>query len=410
MSKGRRLTLRRRVHVLLDGGAQGDGTARVVHMALVALVILSVAAVILESVPSIAHEFQRLFLATEYVAVTAFTLEYLLRLWCAPEHTPYYGMQSWAARWAFVRSGSALVDLGAILPFYASFFFGADLRILLFLRLLRFFKLARYSPGIRSLVAVLEAERKALAASAIVLLGVVLFASAAMHVAERAAQPEAFGSIPASMWWAIQTIATVGYGDVIPLTPVGRVIASMTMITGFVMLGLPVGIVATAFAEEIHRREFVVTWSMVARVPLFATLDASCIAEIMRYLRAQSVPAGALIVRRGEEAHSMYFIAAGEVEIDLPGAPTQLGEGQFFGEIAVLRKTRRTANVRALQPTKLLALDAFDLHMLMQRNPEIRRGIEAVAATRSDMRLRRSGDLIDAELGERDNSSSDLPG
>ena len=109
---------------------------------------------------------------------------------------------------------------------------------------------------------------------------------------EHAVQPEVFGSIPDSMWWAIQTIATVGYGDVTPITPAGRMIAALTMVMGFVMLGLPVGIVATAFAEEIHRREFVVTWSMVARVPLFRSLDASSVAEIMRYLRAQSVPAG----------------------------------------------------------------------------------------------------------------------
>jgi len=97
-----------------------------------------------------------------------------------------------------------------------------------------------------------------------------------------------------------------------------RNIAAIAMVMGFVMLGLPVGIVATAFAEEIHRREFVVTWSMVASVPLFASLDASSIAEIMRFLRAQEVPAGTMIVRRGEPAHSMYFIAAGEVEIELP--------------------------------------------------------------------------------------------
>ncbi len=175
------------------------------------------------------------------------------------------------------------------------------------------------------------------------------------------------------------------------------------MVMGFVMLGLPVGIVATAFAEEIHRREFVVTWSMVAKAPLFSTLDASAIAEIMRYLRAQSLPAGALVVRRGEPAHSMYFIAAGEVEVELQSGPVRLGEGQFFGEIALLRKTRRTANVRAATPTKLLILDAFDLHVFTQRNPEIGRHIEAVAASRSEFRPAvREGDLMEAEIEARD--------
>ena len=243
--------------------------------------------------------------------------------------------------------------------------------MLLILRLARFFKLARYSPGIRSIVAVLEAERKALAAAGVVLFGVVLLMAAAMHLVERDAQPEQFRSIPAAMWWAIQTVATVGYGDVIPITPAGRIVAAVTMVMGFVMLGLPVGIVATAFAEEIHRREFVVTWSMVARAPLFATLDASAIAEIMRYLRAQSLPPGALVVRRGEPAHSMYFIAAGEVEIELPGGPVRLGEGQFFGEMALLRKTLAPPMCARLPPIKLLILDAYDLQTLITRNPEI---------------------------------------
>lgn len=397
--------LRRRVYFVLDSGV-ANRQARLVHGALIGLVALSVASVILESDEGLAALYGPLFRMIEYVAVGAFTIEYGLRIWCAPEHTPYAGMSPSAARRAFIRSGSAIIDLLTILPVYLSFFVAADLRILLFLRLLRFFKLARYSPGIRSLIAVLETERKALAASAIILFGAVLFMAAAMHVAEHEAQPESFGSIPAAMWWAVQTIATVGYGDVVPLTAAGRIIAALAMVTGFVMLGLPVGIVATAFAEEIHRRDFVVTWSMVARVPLFASLDASAIAEIMRYLRAQSAPAGTLIARRGEVAHCMYFIAAGEVEIELPRAAVRLGEGQFFGEMALLRKTRRTANVRALEPTKLLLLDALDLHTFTQRNPEIGRRIEDVAAGRAEFAPQRhQGDIIASELEDRDDAS-----
>jgi voltage-gated potassium channel len=267
------------------------------------------------------------------------------------------------------------------------------------LRLLRFFKLARYSAGIRTLVAVMEAERKALVATSILLFGAVLFSATAIHIAERAAQPENFGSIPAAMWWAIVTITTVGYGDVTPITLAGRMVASMTMVMGYVMLGLPVGIVATAFAEEIHRREFVVTWSMVASVPLFRTLDATAIAEIMRYLSAQSVPTGTLIVRRGEPAQSMYFIAEGEVEIELPNEPVRLGVGQFFGEMAILHKTLRTANVRAVEPTKMLILDAYDLKSLILRNPQIGEAISSVAATRKELRPDlQQGDIVDSEL------------
>ena len=394
--------LRRRVHAIMDSSG-GDLTTRIVHGGLVFLVAVSVLSVILESDKSLAA-YGPLFHLIEYFAVGVFTVEYVLRVWCAPEHTPYAGKSELAARATFIKSGSAIIDLLTILPVYLSFFIAADLRVFIVLRLLRFFKLARYSPGIRSLIAVMEAERKALAASAIILFGVVIFTAAAMHVAEHEAQPDKFGSIPLAMWWAVETVTTVGYGDAVPVTAVGRIIAALAMVMGFVMLGLPVGIVATAFAEEIHRREFVVTWSMVASVPLFASLDASSIAEIMRFLRAQEAPAGSLIVRRGEPAHSMYFIAAGEVEVELTDANVTLGPGQFFGEMAVLRKSRRTANVRAMQATKLLALDAFDLHTLIQRNPEIGRQIEEIAQSRVEFaQPARQGDLIDAEIANRDN-------
>jgi voltage-gated potassium channel len=201
------------------------------------------------------------------------------------------------------------------------------------------------------------------------------------------------------MWWAVVTLTTVGYGDVVPITLAGRIVAGFTMVMGMMMLALPIGIVATAFAEEIHRREFVVTWSMVARVPLFSSLDASEIAEIMHYLRAQTVPANTIIVRRGEPAQSMYFITSGEVVIKHDSGDVLLGEGQFFGEIAVLRKTRRTATVRATQPTKLLLLDATDLHTIMERSPEVGRRIGAVVVERSEFNA--GGDILPAEIGTR---------
>lgn len=392
--------LRRRVHHILDGGVN-DRATRVVHRALIALVALSVLSVVLESVPEYDRRFRDLFLSIERFAVSVFTIEYLLRLWSAPDHTPYSDRTATRARLAFIASWFAIIDLLTVLPFYLSYLISADLRVLLLLRLLRFFKLARYSAGIRTLIAVMEAERKALLATGILLFGAVLFSAAAIHLVEHDAQPKAFGSIPAAMWWAIVTITTVGYGDVVPITLAGRIIASITMVTGYVMLGLPVGIVASAFAEEIHRREFVVTWSMVASVPLFRTLDASAIAEIMRYLNAQSIPAGALIVRRGDIAQSMYFIAEGEVEVQLPTQDVRLGVGQFFGEMAILHQTPRTANVRALAPTKLLVLLAYDLQTLIARNPVIGECIKEVAAKRSELAPEEPhGDIIEAELEE----------
>jgi voltage-gated potassium channel len=232
-------------------------------------------------------------------------------------------------------------------------------------------------------MAALDAERKALFASSIVLFGLVLIAAAAMHLVEHDAQPDKFGSIPESMWWAIVTLTTVGYGDVVPVTVLGRIVAGFTMLAGLMMLALPIGIVANAFAEEIHRREFVVTWGMIARVPLFSSLSASEIAEVMNYLRAQTVPTDTIIVRRGEAASCMFFIASGGVEVEAREGSIKLGEGQFFGEMALLKRTRRTATVRSLEPTKLLVLEIGDLQSLMERNPEIGHRIEAIAEERN---------------------------
>src|SRR5262249_52069890 len=182
---------------------------------------------------------------------------------------------------------------------------------------------------------------------------------------------------------------------------VGRVVGWITIFIGLIMVALPIGIVATAFADEIHRRDFVVTWSMVARVPLFAGLQASDIADIMRLLRAQQVEPGAIIARRGEPAHSMYFVAAGEVEIELKHERVRLGAGHFFGEVAALRRARRSANVIAITRASLLALDARDLHALMEREPRIAERIREVVRNRIGRDIvTPKGDMVIEEIEE----------
>jgi voltage-gated potassium channel len=248
-----------------------------------ALVVASVCSVVLETVAELNQAYHLLFFTVEALAISLFTLEYVLRVWSAPDHTPYADLHPWRARLHFMLTASALIDLISIAPFYLAFFVPADLRILILFRLLRFFKLAR----------------KALLASAVVLFGLVLLAATAMHLAEHDVQPERFGSIPQAMWWAVVTLTTVGYGDAVPVTLIGRIIAGLTMLMGLMMLALPIGIISQAFADQIHRREFVVTWGMIARVPLFASLKAHEIAEVMDYLEAQTVPANTVIVRAG---------------------------------------------------------------------------------------------------------------
>ncbi len=159
------------------------------------------------------------------------------------------------------------------------------------------------------MAAVLRHERRTLLAALLVMLVVLGLASAVMFALEREAQPDVFASIPHALWGAIVTMATVGYGDMAPVTPAGRVFGGVVMILGIAMFAVPAGILATGFAQELRRRDRVVTWHTVARVPLFAALDAASIAEIARLLRRQLVPARYAIVRRGEPAEAMWDVA-----------------------------------------------------------------------------------------------------
>jgi voltage-gated potassium channel len=383
----RRRSWRRRIYELLDPAIETVWD-RAVHHGLIALVLINVLAVVLESVPSMADRYGAIFLTIEVVSVVVFTAEYALRLWSCVEHMPYTSHSGWAARLAWARTPAAVVDLVAVLPFYVLVIAPVDLRVVALFRLVRFLKLARYSSGLVSLADAVYVERRSLLATLLILGGLVLTTATLMHLAEERAQPAQFGTIPDAMWWAIVTLTTVGYGDVVPITPVGKLIAGLTAILGVAMLALPVGIIARAFSEVIHRREFVVTWSMVARVPVFANLDAADIAEIMQLLHSRTVPKGEVILRRGEAADAMYFIVSGEVEIEIMDDDhPRLGSGDFFGEIAILTEELRTTTVRACQETQLLVLQAHDLQRLMDRVPEIARRLQRVAEARAPDRV-----------------------
>jgi voltage-gated potassium channel len=402
----RRAELRHRFYEILEHGPVAGTAGRWGDRLIALLIVINLAAVTLESVPSIQARYGALFVAIEVVSLVVFTIEYALRVWVAGEHGLHRHDGEWVARWRYISSAAGIIDLLAVLPFWFAFAVPADLRVIQVFRIVRFLKLARYSPGMRSLLDVLNAERRALASCFVVLIGMAVLFGAAMHLVEGGAQPDKFGTIPDAMWWALVTLSTIG-GDAAPLTPLGRVIAAVTIFFGLIMIALPVGIVATAFADQLRRRDFIITWGMVARVPLFAGLAAADIADIMRLMRAQTAEPGDVIVRRGEPAHSMYFLAAGEVEIEINDKRMRLQAGHFFGEIAVLRRARRSGTVTAVTRANLLILDAQDLHALMDRDPRVAERIHATARSRVGHELvTPKGDMVIEELDDSDQVTS----
>jgi voltage-gated potassium channel len=399
MARVRTVELRRRIYQVLEQGPVGDAMGVLVDRLLVALILLNLIAVALESVPAIGTRFMLGFELIEFFSLAVFTMEYSLRLWCTVEHGPHRHLSAARARFKYAFSPAGIIDLVAVLPFWFAFVLPDDLRLLLVFRIVRFFKIARYSPAMRSLLDVLYRERRALFGCLVITLGSALVAAALMHLAEGNVQPDKLGTIPDALWWAIVTIGTIGYGDVVPVTVLGKLIATGTIFLGLIMMALPIGIIATAFAEQIHRRDFIVTWSMIARVPLFAELDAAEISDIMQLLRAQVAESGETIVRAGDAAHSMYFIAAGEVEVALKKERLRLGVGQFFGEVAVLRRARRSATATALTRTNLLVLSAQDLHALMQRDRRIAARIKDVVEKRVGREVvSPKGDIVTEEI------------
>ncbi len=395
-------TWRRRCYNVVEAGGSSAG-ARFFDDFMVGLIILNVLAVILESVPSIQQPFEMEFYVFDFVSIIIFTIEYVVRLWASIEIPAIKHRGAFYGRVTFASRPSQIIDFLAFAPSYLSFFMpGLDLRVLRMFRLLRFLKLVRYSPAMVTLGRALYEERRALVGAMILMMGTAVFSGTIMHVIEGEAQPVRFGTIPDAMWWALATLTTIGYGDAVPITPLGKIFGAVVMICGLGLFALPIGIVATAFVNEIHRRDFVVTWGMVARVPLFSALDAAAIAEVMKIMRTRAVSAGTVIAARGEEAEGMFFIADGEVKIQLPRGHIKLGGGEFFGELALLKRVKRMGTVTALTRTHMMIIDALDFENLLDRDETLKARILQIA----DERLAgewadASSDVVADELDQR---------
>jgi voltage-gated potassium channel len=253
-------SLRKRTAQLLEAHLNPHGLGHVIDLFLITLILANVLAVILFTVPSMATGYRQAFFWFEIFSVVVFTIEYLLRLWSCVEESgaDKAGQSKTRLRWMLSPLG--LIDLLAILPFYVFLFIPDSelsllmLRIFRGLRLLRIFKLTRYSTALDILFAVLKRESRVLAIVGFILTMILVLASWGIYLLERSIQPDVFSSVPAAMWWAVVTLTTVGYGDVVPLSDGGKIFAGMISLIGIAMTALPAGILAAGFSSEVQRR------------------------------------------------------------------------------------------------------------------------------------------------------------
>ena len=238
------------------------------------------------------------------------------------------------------------------------------------------------SPSLGQLARVLSIESRALSGVGALFLIVLVLSAAMMHAIEGPGQPAVFGTLPGSLWWSVVTLTTTGYGDVVPHAALGKLVAAWVMMSGLCVFGLLTGILATGFAAESRRRDFLRSWELVRHVPFFASLSQSGIADLARSLRRWDAAENIVVVRRGRRGDSMYFVVSGEVEVEID-PPVRIGAGGFFGEMALLGEGVRTATVTTTRATTLLVLDIADFRTMMALHPELARAVESAARQRA---------------------------
>lgn len=248
------MELRRYFYQVLEPAPGSPRITRLVTLVIVVLVLLNVLANILASIPDVYRTYSRALIQFEAISTLIFTVEYAARLWSCVESAKHRFQGRLRGRLRFALTPMMLIDLVAILPFYLMLWTSMDLLFLRVFRLFRIFKLTRYSPAMGMLLTVLRKEARTFGAAMFILFVIMVFAASGIYLVEHKTQPEAFGSIPAAMWWSVAALTTVGYGDVVPVTMLGKLFGASITIIGVGMVALPAGILASAFTVEMRKR------------------------------------------------------------------------------------------------------------------------------------------------------------
>lgn len=357
--------------------------AVVFRYTLIVCIVLSTCVAILDTIDGVwaAHEAWASGFSALLLAVL--TTDYALRLYVGGLN-PVEGDTSLSARLRYALSPYGIFDFMAVVPFLVGEAFQIPHDAETVFGIIRFLKLARYSPALETLGVVVLHELRPLLASLFIMLLMAISASTLLYFAERTVNP-GFKSVPDAMWWAIVTLSTLGYGDVVPSTPVGKMLGSVVAVLGLCMFALPASILASGFSEEMRRQNFVSTWHLVAKVPFFARLQASQIAEIAGLLKLSRAIKGEVLMREGDTGECMYFIVSGQVEVKGKAGTFILKNGDFFGEIALIERCPRTATVKAISRAQLLILDARDFHKFVAHDHALLEVIWETARARMAM-------------------------
>lgn len=375
----------RHVYDIVEGGRLGHRKGQLFDTFIGLAIVATISETVISTEPW-APPYYFWLQTLEWICASIFAIEYVMRvISCVHDRHGRYS-NNWKGRLAYMASPMAVIDLVSFLPTFFLYFIEVNSDVIVLLRCIRFLKLLRYFSALDTLAVVISNERKQLMAAMTLMLILLVIVSTLAHLIEKDAQPEQFGTVLRSMWWGIVTLATVGYGDVVPQTPIGKVLGGVAVVLGMGMFALPAGIVASGFAEEMKRRNFIVTWTLVARVPFFANLPATRIADIAARLESRTVTRGESILVRDDPADSMYFLVEGEVEVLLPGGKIRLEAGEFFGEMALLSKRPRSATVVARTFCQLLRLRVDHFEVLMTEHPDLSAAMNEVVRQRMAQR------------------------
>lgn len=248
--------IKNRVFEIIEVAKEGDILSKIFDISIITLIVFNILFFLLSTIQELNLKFTNFFYYFELVSVIIFTIEYVLRIWTCEFIKGYEnGIKG---KIKFIFTPMLLLDLFAFLPFYVPFLIKIDLRFLRIFRLFRIFrifKLGRYSYALKTIGNVIKSKKEELLMSIFVLFILLIFSSCLMYYIENEFQPDKFKNVFDAMWWSVATLTTVGYGDIYPVTNLGKLLGSFIALLGIGFFALPTGIIASGFAEEIKKRE-----------------------------------------------------------------------------------------------------------------------------------------------------------